>query len=641
MGSPVTLLDHGFFRARAVSPVLSLAQPRDNARALTVAAQAAAEAEVALLLSPELSLTGYSCEDLFLTEPLLAECREALGQLLRDTAELPLALVVGAPWPVADGRVFNVALVLSAGQVVGAVPKGALPTYGEFYEQRWFDSGEGVALIIDDPRFGTFPLAQQLGFETLGVRWALELCEDLWSPAPPGVAHALAGAQLILNPSASPEGVGKAAYRRDLVRMASGQRLCGYLYAGAGPFESSKDLVYGGHLLAAEAGSMLGEGERFALDGASLTVDFDVQRLAFDRRRNGSFRRQASSEGYRFLSAPAKPATLAGPLFRRIDPFPFVPGDREEAALRAEDILAIQATGLARRMRAARAQALVIGLSGGLDSTLALLVSLEALKRLGLPKSALCALTLPGPGTSEKTLGLVGALAEVLGLALEHIDIGPAVTQHLAALGHDGVTPDVIFENAQARERTQILFNRANQLGGLVVGTGDLSELALGWCTFNADHMASYNVNGSVPKTLIADLVRAYAAQQHDEALGQALEAVLALPISPELIPGDDPQEVGQLTEAVLGPYEVHDFYLYYALRFGMGPEKLRFLARRAFADRYAPDALDEWLDRFFSRFHAMQFKRTTLPPGPKVGTVSLSPRGDWRMPDETTPSQR
>jgi NAD+ synthase (glutamine-hydrolysing) len=292
-------------------------------------------------------------------------------------------------------------------------------------------------------------------------------------------------------------------------------------------------------------------------------------------------------------------------------------------------------------MRAARAQALVIGLSGGLDSTLALLVSLEALKRLGLPKSALCALTLPGPGTSEKTLGLVGGLAEVLGLTLEHIDIGPAVAQHLADLGHDGGTPDVTFENAQARERTQILFNRANQLGGLVVGTGDLSELALGWCTFNADHMASYNVNGSVPKTLIADLVRAYAAQQHDEALGQALEAVLALPISPELIPGDDPQEVGQLTEAVLGPYEVHDFYLYYALRFGMGPEKLRFLARRAFADRYAPNALDEWLDRFFSRFHAMQFKRTTLPPGPKVGTVSLSPRGDWRMPDETTPSQR
>ncbi len=641
MAGAATLGDYGFFRAQAVSPVLSLGQPRENAQRIAEAATAAAEAGVALMLTPELSLTGYSCEDLFLTDALLEETRHALAALLTKTAELPLTLVVGLPWPVADGRVFNVALVMSEGQVRGAVPKGALPTYGEFYEQRWFDSGDDVDLVIDDPRFGTFPLAQNQGFETLGVRWALELCEDLWAPAPPGVRHALAGALLLLNPSASPEGVGKAAYRRDLVRLASGQRLCGYLYAGAGPFESTKDLVYGGHLLAAEAGTTLGESERFRLDGAVLTVDFDTQRLAFDRRRNGTFRRQAQGAAHRFGSAPAAPTPAAGPLYRTIDPHPFIPGDRDEAARRARDILAIQATGLARRMKGAHAETLVLGLSGGLDSTLALLVALEALTRLGLPRGNLTLLTLPGPGTSEKTLAVVERLAEVLGVDLERISIHAAVAQHLADLGHDGATPDVVYENAQARERTQILFNRANQVRGLVVGTGDLSELALGWCTFNADHMASYNVNASVPKTLIADLVRAYGALQQDPALTAALEAVLALPISPELIPGEDPEEVGQLTEAVLGPYEVHDFYLYHALRFGTAPEKLRFLVRRAFGDRYAPDALDEWLARFLNRFHAMQFKRTTLPPGPKVGTVSLSPRGDWRMPDETRPAQR
>ncbi len=628
--------EFGYLRAAACAPVVALADPAENATRIAAQYHQLAAEGAAIVLFPELCVTGYCCGDLFFTQPLLDATRDALASLVRATAGTRAALVVGAPWLLADGRLLNCAFVAANGALLGAVPKSTHPNYGEFYDKRWFVSGAGLDMTLDDAVFGTIVLATQQLFEIGSTRFAIEICEDLWAPDPIGNRHALAGADLILNPSASTELIGKADYRRDLVRMASGSRICGYLFASCGPTESTQDVVFGGHLIAAENGLLLGESARFALTPSRLIVDFDRDKLRHDRAVNNTFAAAARPTDYRVTHSGVTPAPIAT-LLRHYPRHPFVPADEHEFAARAQEILAIQATGLARRQLAARADVLVLGVSGGLDSTLALLVCLDALAMRERPVATLHALTMPGPGTSSGTLKSARTLAKVSGATLVEIPIRAAVTQHLKDLGHRETEHDVVFENAQARERTQLLFNYANKVGGIVVGTGDLSELALGWCTFNGDHMASYNVNASVPKTMIAYLVRWYARHRATNGLAKVLEKVLQTPISPELLPPDADGAISQTTESIIGPYELHDFFLYHYLRNGFGPRKIYHLARESFADTYADHVLKRWMKVFFSRFFSQQFKRTTLPPGPKVGTVSLSPRSDWRMPDEAT----
>ena len=623
--------DFGYLRAAAVAPEIHLADPLANAAEIVGHLERLESRGAALAVFPELCLTGYSSEDLLLSAKLLADARAALGKIVG--AGGCVAAVVGTPWPSPDGRLFNAAAVIAGGRIAGIVPKTALPNHGEFYERRWFASGAGVD-IEDDTEFGRVRVCPNQLFEIGRCRFAVELCEDLWAPVPPGSAHCLAGADLVLNLSASNELVAKADYRRDLVRMASAQWLCGYLYAGAGLTESSKDLVFGGHLLAAENGRLLRESERFQLGAAAITADFDLDRLRRDRMRNGTFANAARPAGYHRVSVAGEIPVMET-LDRVCDAHPFVPKDENEFDARAREILGIQAAGLSRRLLAAPADKLVIGLSGGLDSTLALLVCLDTLNQLELPPEDLHALSMPGPGTSPHTKSSVEQLAAATDIHLREISISAAVAQHLNDLEHSG-EDDVVFENAQARERTQLLFDYANQVGGIVVGTGDLSELALGWCTFNADHIASYNVNAGVPKTLVSYLVRWYARHRASGELAGVLDRVIDTPITPELIPPRDGR-ISQETEAIIGPYELHDFFLYHYVRDGFEPRKIYELARLAFDGRYEGATIRQWLKLFFERFFSQQYKRTTLPPGPKVGSVSLSPRGDWRMPDEAS----
>lgn len=633
MTTPPNYADLGFLRVAAVAPALALADPAANAERIAGHLRDLARDNVSLVLFPELSLTGYSCEDLFFSSALQQRTREALASLAVAAREL--VCVVGAPWPTQDGRLLNCAVVLAGGQVQGMVPKTVQPNYGEFYERRWFASGSGVDEPVDDPRLGRFRVCREQLFRVGDASVGIELCEDLWAPHSPAIDHCLAGAALILNPSASNELVAKAEYRRDLVRMASARGLCGYLYASCGALESTKDVVFGGHLLACENGQTLAEGERFGLDARTLTVEFDLQRLRHDRLQNHSF---ASAERpaarYHRVTALTAAAPIHG-LVRPVDPHPFVPDDEAQLDARAAEILSIQATGLARRMLAARSESVVLGLSGGLDSTLAFLVSLDALAKLALGPAHLHALTLPGPGTSAHTLSSAHQLARAGGVSLKEIPIGPAVRQHLDDLDHHD-TGDVVFENAQARERTQLLFNHANKDGAIVVGTGDLSELALGWCTYNADHMAGYNVNASVPKTMVKYLVRWYARHRASAELAGVLSRVLDTPISPELLAAAAGR-IGQQTEDIIGPYELHDFFLHQFVRLGASATRIYYLACLAFAGCYEAGEIRRWLATFFQRFFTQQFKRTVLPPGPKVGSVSLSPRGDWRMPDEVS----
>lgn len=623
----------GYLRVAASAPQVVIGDPMANADLMIAELRRLAREQVALVLFPELSLTGYTCEDLFFTQALHTDCAAALTKLVAATKNI--TAVIGLPWQTTSGKLLNCALVASNGRVCGIVPKLTQPNYGEFYEMRWFTSGADVCEDVVHATLGNFRIDHRQIFELDNTRFAVEICEDLWTPQPPGAAHALAGAELILNPSASNELIGKADYRRELVRMTSAQRLCSYLYASSGPTESTKDIVFGGHLIAAEDGQLLTEGERFLLEGCSIVTEFDAQRLRHERMQNISFGSATRPADYQTVRCEAQPKPLKN-LKRTYVAHPFVPNDGAEFDARAREIMAIQATGLARRMRSAHIEHLVLGLSGGLDSTQAFLVALDALTKLGLPHNHLHAFTLPGPGTSKLTKGSAHQLCEATNVPLEEISINAAVTQHLKDLSHPASARDVVFENAQARERTQILFNQANRLSALVVGTGDLSELALGWCTFNADHMANYNVNAGVPKTMMSYLVRWYAEHRASAELAPVLLRVLDTPISPELLPPAE-GKITQSTETIIGPYELHDFFLYHFMRNGFEPEKIFLLALDSFAGSYNAKTIKTVLHTFFRRFFTQQFKRTTLPPGPKVGSVSLSPRGDWRMPDEAS----
>ena len=623
----------GFLKAAALSPALRVADCAYNAEQIEAEMRGCAARGVKLAVFPELALTGYTCGDLFFQQALLEAAQTGLGRLLEASRELDLAALVGLPLQV-GGKLYNCAAVLCRGRLLGVVPKSCLPNYGEFYERRHFTPGPkqgGVVTVCgQEAPFGTSLLfaCRQMPAFVLGV----ELCEDLWSALPPSTFHALAGATVIANLSASDETVGKAEYRRALVANQSARLLCGYLYASAGHGESTQDMVFAGHDLIAENGTVLAETEPFR--GGSAESELDCARMLSERARNTSF--VPDDEGYQTVEFDLAVAETV--LTRRVDPAPFVPGDRRRRAERCELILRMQADGLAKRIEHTRAKTAVIGISGGLDSCLALLVSARAMRQLGRPAADVLAVTMPCFGTTKRTRSNAEILCQELGVAFREVNITATVRSHFADIGHDGQTPDVTFENSQARVRTLELMDIANLHGGFVVGTGDLSELALGWATYNGDHMSMYGVNAGVPKTLVRHLVRYEADTAPTEALRRVLLDILDTPVSPELLPARD-GEIAQRTEELVGPYELHDFYLYYVLRFGFGPRKIFRLAKAAFAGRpeYPDAVLYKWLRSFYWRFFAQQFKRSCLPDGPKVGSVTLSPRGDWRMPSDAS----
>ena len=629
-------MQDGFVKIAAATPALRVADCAYNASEIITLAKQAADKGAKLIVFPELCLTGYTCGDLFLQQTLLDGALTALETVRDETAKLDAAIVVGLPLRVC-GKLFNVAAVLCDGVIEGIIPKLCIPGYSEFYEQRHFTSGadmpfQSISVCGQDTLFsgGTplvFPCDAMPDFS-----FGVEICEDLWAPEPPSAKLAQAGAHIIVNLSASDELVGKADYRRDLVRQQSGRLLCAYLYADAGFGESTQDLVFAGHNLIAENGALLAESRLF--EGGVIYADIDVQRLAHERQRMNTFEAKVD------LGSPmAQPLRLhldENDLTDRTFPrTPFVPCDKAPRDARCEEILTIQAVGLATRLRAAHATTAVIGLSGGLDSTLALIVTAHAFDRLGLDRKGILAVTMPCFGTTARTRGNAEKLAEAYGATLKTVDIKAAVDQHFADIGHDWDDHSVTFENAQARMRTLVLMDLANKCGGMVVGTGDLSELALGWATYNGDHMSMYGVNASVPKTLVRYLV-AYEADHTLGELSDVLYDVLDTPVSPELLPPKD-GEISQKTEDLVGPYELHDFFLYYMLRFGYPPRKIYRAARKTFAGVYDDATIKKWLVTFIRRFFTQQFKRSCLPDGPKVGTVALSPRGDWRMPSDAS----
>ena len=610
-----------------------MADCQANAEAVWKRIQEMQKSGVKIMVFPELCLTGYTCSDLFLQDRLLNEAAVQLENLREQTADTDALIFVGLPLEV-KGKLYNAAAVLNRGKLLGFVPKKHIPNYNEFYERRHFTPGDESVIWIDwNGR--KVPFGMNLLFACRQVRHlvvAAEICEDLWVPCPPGISHTAAGAMVMVNLSASDEMVGKDSYRRSLVCQNSASLVCAYLYASAGIDESTTDLVFGGQNIIAENGTVLAESRRFSNDTA--VSEIDVDRLAAERRRLSTYPKAGADAASRYETVFFDLEVEETGLTRRVDPHPFVPSDAQTRDQRCNEILNIQALGLRKRLKHTKCRHAVVGISGGLDSTLALLVTTRAFDMLGLPRKNILSVTMPGFGTTDRTYENACRLTEKLGATLREVSIKDAVTVHFRDIGQDSGTHDVTYENAQARERTQILMDLANQCGGLVIGTGDLSELALGWATYNGDHMSMYAVNVSVPKTLVRHLVRYYADTCGEEELRNTLLDVLDTPVSPELLPPSEGQ-IAQKTEELVGPYELHDFFLYYMLRAGFEPAKIYRLANYAFAGQYDAATVRKWLENFYRRFFAQQFKRSCLPDGPKVGSVAVSPRGDLRMPSD------
>ena len=623
-------MNYGFIKACAVSPALRVADCPYNAQETIEAMQQAAEDGCQLTVFPELGLTGYTCGDLFLQQPLLDAAEAALREILKASEALQLVALVGLPVTV-DAKLYNCAAVICQGALLGLVPKSHIPNYGEFYEKRHYCAAPAgvkeISFAGQKTLFGTKLLFRCETMQAFTL--AVEICEDLWAPLPPSTAHALAGATVLANLSASDETVGKAEYRRALVSQQSARLLCAYLYADAGHGESTTDMVFSGHNLIAENGALLAESRPFSQ--ALACTELDLGRLLAERRRNTSF--EPVTDGYETVSFHLPLREI--PLTRYISPTPFVPADGGARAERCELILQMQADGLAKRIEHAHAKTAVIGISGGLDSCLALLVAVHAMKKLNRPMADILAVTMPCFGTTKRTRSNAEILCQELGVQFTEISIANTVRSHFADIGQSETNFDVTFENGQARVRTLELIDLANRTGGLVVGTGDLSELALGWATYNGDHMSMYGVNAGVPKTLVRHIVRYEADAANSDTLREVLLDILDTPVSPELLPAKENGEIAQQTESLVGPYELHDFYLYYVLRFGFSPAKIYHLAKAALSDRYSDEVLLHWLRNFYRRFFQQQFKRSCLPDGPKVGSVTLSPRGDWRMPSD------
>ena len=627
-------------RVAVATPLVRPGAVDANVRALIAAAIDAARQDAAVVVFPELCVTGYTCADLFQQDTLLAAANDGIAAFLAGTCDLASLFLIGAPLA-AQGMLFNAALVCQRGKVLGAVPKIYLPNQKEFYEHRWFSPGT-LAPSQVTVGGGEVPFGTDLLFTTPdGVSVGVELCEDLWSPIPPSAWQATAGAVILCNLSASPEQVGKAGYRRQLISQQSARCLAAYAYSSAGVGESSTDLVFGGHGLIAENGALLAESTRFLRTPQLTLADVDVQFLQHERRQSPTFamavQEHAGLSVWRRVAAALPALRAAAKLKRHIDAHPFVPADRAERDERCREIFAIQSSGLATRLTHCGGKDVVIGLSGGLDSTLALLVCVEAFAATGLDRRGIHGITMPGFGTSARTLKNVKDLGRRLGIEITVIDITASCRQHLKDIGHDGKTGDIAYENTQARERTQVLMDKANMLNALVIGTGDLSELALGWCTYNGDHMSMYGVNAGVPKTLVRYLIEWVAENKEDAAAAATLRDILKTPISPELLPLDVNGRISQKTDSVIGPYELHDFFLYELVRRGSAPDKILRLAGEAFTGRYGQAEIRRWLELFIRRFFAHQFKRSCLPDGPKVGSICLSPRGDWRMPSDAS----
>lgn len=635
-----------YLRVAAASGPVKVADVDHNLRILKDIIERCSERGVNVAVTPELSLTAYTCADLFRMPALLDRAERGCVELAEATASTGLTIAFGAPLRCA-GRLFNCAVIASDGRIRGVVPKTFLPDYNEFYERRWFASADetpagcnSIAICGESYPFGTDIL-----FNIGGVLTAVEICEDLWVPVSPGCRASQAGATVTLNLSASPELIGKNDYVMQLVKGQSARCRCVYAYASAGTGESSTDLVFSGQHVIAEDGSILDGGrpflERIESHGSIgiAVADADIEKLTDDRRYMQTFA-QGSEDITPYRVADCGPTRLhdvAGELLRYVDPSPFVPSDQGRLNSRCDDIFAIQAAGLVKRLEATGCKSLTVGISGGLDSTLALLVAVKAFDILGLDRKGIHGITMPGFGTTGRTHSNAVEIMTLLGVSIKEIPIGEAVNLHFRDIGHDPEIKDTTYENCQARERTQILMDYANRTGGMVLGTGDLSELALGWCTYNADQMSMYGVNASVPKSLVKYLVTRYARECGDEALSHALLDIAATPISPELLPSDENGEIAQKTEDLVGPYELHDFFIYHTLRSAFPPRKIFFLALKAFGGKYDRATVKHWLSTFYRRFFNQQFKRSCMPDGPKVGSVCLSPRGDWRMPSDAS----
>lgn len=633
----------GFIKVAAVTPRIKVADPAYNKQIIIEKITEAEKQRAVVVVFPELCITGYTCGDLFLMEPLLEEAKAALMEIAVETNGKNMLVFVGLPFAW-KGRLYNVAAALSDGEVLGLVPKTCIPNYNEFYEARYFTPGMKEPAEVSLTGGITVPMGSHLLFSPdimPELKIGAEICEDLWTPNPPSISHALAGANLVVNLSASDEVTGKDIYRKSLIEGQSARLICGYIYASAGEGESTQDVVYSGHNMIAENGILLTEAERFV--NQSVYGEIDIQKLNGQRRRMSTF--IGETEAYQEIRFHLKKEETQ--LTRFVDPAPFVPGRIEERQKRCEEILSIQSMGLKKRLEHTGCSHAVIGISGGLDSTLALLVTVRAFDMLRLDRKGIKAVTMPGFGTTDRTYDNAVNLIRCLGADFKEVDIKDAVRVHFRDIEHEETVHDVTYENGQARERTQILMDIANKENGMVIGTGDMSELALGWATYNGDHMSMYGVNSSVPKTLVRHLVRYYADTCNDAALEKILLDVLDTPVSPELLPPED-GKISQKTEDIVGPYELHDFFLYHMLRSGFGPEKIFRLAVYAFGTEedtknareeagYSKEVILKWLKIFVRRFFTQQFKRSCLPDGPKVGTVAVSPRGDLRMPSDAS----
>ncbi len=632
---------YGFIKVGAAVPKLHLADCMANQQEIIEIIKQAQQKGIQVLSFPELALTGYTCGDLFFQLPLLSAAENAVAQIAKASADMDMVIAMGVP-VLADNQAFNCVAVLHKGKILGLVPKTFIPNYSEFYEERWFASAND--LLHEEIMFAgqRVPIGADLLFCATNVPFlkiGTEICEDLWVPIPPSSYQSLYGATLILNASASNELASKKMYRTQLVSQQSSRCICAYVYASSGIGESTQDAVFSGHSMIAENGTLLCQSELFSRENQLICADIDLEVLANERRRHTTYMAQLSQNDakrfYREISFQlAEPETQT--FDRMVSKAPFIPEQNEYLDARCQNLFQIQVVGLARRMEHTHAETLVIGISGGLDSTLALLVAVKACDFLHIPRTHVLGVTMPGFGTTDRTYQNALDLMNRLGIQTKEISIKEAALQHFADIGHDPSVHDVTYENTQARERTQILMDLANKTNGLVVGTGDLSELALGWATYNGDHMSMYGVNASVPKTLVQTLVRWIATSQTFEQTASAvLLDIIDTPISPELLPPDQDGNINQKTEDLVGPYELHDFFLYYILRFGFRPAKVLFLAEQAFGTQYDRATLLKWLKNFYRRFFIQQFKRSCLPDGPKVGALCLSPRSDWRMPTD------
>ncbi len=632
---------YGFIRTAAAVPKLKVADCIYNTDEILNIIEEAYKKDVKILAFPELSITSYTCADLFAQTTLIEYAEKSLERIAEFSKDKDMFITVGLP-VCCDNQTFNCIAAISKGKILGLIPKTCLPNYSEFYEERWFASSADI--ISDEVTIcgQTVPIGADILFTAENIKnltIGIEVCEDLWSPIPPSSYQSIFGATIIINGSASNELATKHEYRRNLVSQQSSRCICGYIYSSAGTGESTQDTVFSGHSMICENGNMLSESKRFLKEGSIIISDIDIELLANDRKKNTSFMTQLrKNEGPVFFRTVkfTLDENSIDDFYRTVKTAPFVPDNNIMLNERCEDIFNIQVTGLSKRITHTNSKALVVGISGGLDSTLALLVAVKACDYIGLDRKCVHGITMPGFGTTDRTYNNALNLMKSLGITLKEISIKDAAIQHFKDIGHDINIHDVTYENTQARERTQILMDYANKEYGMVIGTGDLSELALGWATYNGDHMSMYGVNGGIPKTLVRVLVKWVAENETlGEGAAEILFDVLDTPVSPELLPPDKDGNINQKTEEIVGPYELHDFFLYYVVRFGFTPAKILFLAEKAFNGKYTRETLIKWIKNFYRRFFAQQFKRSCLPDGPKVGTINLSPRGDWRMPSD------